>query len=50
MTIYIVEYKKSFGAGETAQVQEFHDKGEAEWFERSKKRSNHITNLYKRSP
>ena len=50
MTIYIVEYKKSFGAGENTSVKEFHDEVEARWCEKSKQRSNHITNLYKRSP
>ena len=50
VTIFIVEYKKAFGAGEHMQEKEFHDEVEARWFEKAKQRSNHITKLTKRSP
>jgi len=45
MTTYIVEYKKSFGAGMNPIEKEFFDKAEAEWFIKSMKQSNYITQL-----
>jgi|TARA_B100001113_G_scaffold348449_1_gene342321 hypothetical protein len=45
MTLYIVEYKKAFGAGAHPESQTFDEKEEAEWFVKAMKRSNYITNL-----
>ena len=50
MTTYIVEYKKAFGAGMNPEEKEFFDKTEAEWFIKSMRRSNYITNLIKKTP
>ena len=45
MTIFIVEYKKAFGAGAQPSSKTFSDIKEAQWFERAMKRSNFITKL-----
>ena len=50
MTTYIVEYQKAFSAGENPAEKEFFDEDEATWFQRSLKRSNYITKLYKKTP
>ena len=45
MTLYIVEYKKAFGAGAMPESMTFDNKDEAEWFIKAMKRTNYITNL-----